>query len=380
MDDIKELRKKIDGIDDEISRLYLERMSVCKKIGEEKAKNSLPVNAAEREKSIINRVTKNADDEMKIYLKHLYETIFFQSKAYQGKYLPKKSDTADKIRAIVCEGLKKFPVSATVACQGVAGAYSGAAAEKLFEISEVTYFKNFDAVFSAVDKGLCEYGVLPIENSTAGSVSQVYDLMRKHNFYIVKSVRLCITHVLAAKAGASVEKIKRVYSHPQALMQCAEFLKKLGVETFEVENTAVAAKLVAESDDESVAAICSGDCAELFSLAILERGVQDSSNNFTRFICISKELKIYEGADKISVMTSLGNKPGTLNNTLSRFSALGLNLTKLESRPIPSGDFEFMFYFDFEGDISGKEVQNLIADMESGSDKFLFLGSYKEIL
>lgn len=377
---LEDLRKQIDEIDDVISDLYVKRMEICKEIGIKKAEQGSAVNVSAREKAIVNRITADKPDEMKRYLKLLYDTVFFQSKNYQGKVVKAKSETADLLRDILSKPRQDFPISATVACQGVNGAYSGVAADKLFDITDVTYFKTFEGVFTAVDKGLCEYGVLPIENSNAGSVSQVYDLMKKHNFYVVKSVRVQISHALCAKKGAKLSEIKTVYSHGQALMQCAEHLKNLGVKTIEVENTAVAAKMVAESEDKTIGAICSDACAEIYNLCVLERAMQDNGNNFTRFICISKDLKVFKGAEKISVMTSLANKSGSLNKMLSRFSALGLNLTKLESRPIANSQFEFMFYFDFEGDIESDDVLNLLGELENSSDKFVFLGSYKEII
>ncbi len=375
-----ELRKQIDAIDDEIVELYVKRMAICKEIGIKKAEVGSSVNVSEREKAIVKRITEGKNDDMKRYLKHLYETIFFQSKNYQGKFIKTRSETVDALNKILQDKRDNFPVSASVACQGVSGAYSGVAADKFFDIADVTYFKTFDGVFSAVDKGLCEYGVLPIENSNAGSVSQVYDLMKKYNFYIVKSARVQISHTLCAKRGVKLSEIKTVYSHGQAIMQCAEHLKNLGVKAIEVENTAVAAKMVSESEDRTIAAICSDDCAEIYNLCALERAMQDNGNNFTRFICISKNLKVFKGSDKISVMTSLANKSGSLNKTLSRFSTLGLNLTKLESRPIANSQFEFMFYFDFEGDIESSDVLNLLGELENSSDKFVFLGSYKEII
>lgn len=377
---MEELRKQIDAIDDEIVELYVKRMAICKEIGIKKAEVGSSVNVSEREKAIVKRITEGKNDDMKRYLKHLYETIFFQSKNYQGKFIKTRSETVDALNKILQDKRDNFPVSASVACQGVSGAYSGVAADKFFDIADVTYFKTFDGVFSAVDKGLCEYGVLPIENSNAGSVSQVYDLMKKYNFYIVKSARVQISHTLCAKRGVKLSEIKTVYSHGQAIMQCAEHLKNLGVKAIEVENTAVAAKMVSESEDRTIAAICSDDCAEIYNLCALERAMQDNGNNFTRFICISKNLKVFKGSDKISVMTSLANKSGSLNKTLSRFSTLGLNLTKLESRPIANSQFEFMFYFDFEGDIESSDVLNLLGELENSSDKFVFLGSYKEII
>lgn len=229
-----------------------------------------------------------------------------------------------------------------------------------------------------VESGLCEYGVLPIENSTAGSVLEVYDLMRKHNFRIVKAARLKISHCLAAVDGAEISDIKKVISHPQALLQSEEYLKKLGVKAEAGENTAIAAKRVAELGDKSLAALCSKECAKMYGLKILQSDVQTSDANYTRFILIKKDLCVYKGADKMSVMTSLLHESGSLNKILGRFSALGLNLTKLESRPIAGSDFEFMFYFDFEGDITDKSVQNLIAGLENDSENFVFLGAYKE--
>ncbi len=289
------------------------------------------------------------------------------------------SPSAEAIRAEL-EEKRLAPVSATVACQGVRGAYSGIAAEKLFELADITYFKSFEGVFQAVDKNLCRYGVLPIENSTTGSILQVYDLMQKYRFSIVGSVRVQAKHAIVAKRGARLEDIKTVVSHEQGILQCAEFIKGLGAETKVMENTAVAAKFVAECDDESVAAICSPECAAIYGLGVLKTNVQDEGNNYTRFICISKKLEIYKGANKISVMVNTAHTPGSLNRVLNRFAALNLNMTKLESRPIRNSDFEFLFYFDFEGDISEPSVQNLIADLENGTDQFVFLGSYKELV
>ena len=380
MKKIEDLRKNIDEIDDEIASLYERRMELCKEIGLTKAEEGKAVNALDREKAIVNRITKGKSDEMKIYLKLLYDTVFFQSKHYQGKFLKTKSETAQRLREIISRERKPFPISATVACQGIKGAYSGVAADKLFDISDVTYFKTFEGVFQAVENGLCEYGVLPIENSNAGSVSKVYDLMRKYKFYIVKSVRVQINHTICALKGVNLKDIKTVYSHSQALLQCSELLKNLGIKAIEVENTAVAAKLVKDSGDKTIGAICSEDCADLYDLSVVERNISDGGNNYTRFICISKNLEIFKGADKISLLTSQKNKAGSLNKTLSRFATLGLNLTKLESRPIPNSQFEFMFYFDFEGDIESEGVINLIGELENSSDKFVFLGSYKEII
>ncbi len=379
MSELDELRKSINEVDDKIVKLYVERMQIAKKIGDYKRQNNVNVLDNSREKEVLFRLAEQVPDEFKLYLKQVYEVMFSTSRAYQAKSVATSSVTVDKINKILMEELKDFPVSSTVACQGVEGANSGQAAENLFPISKISYFKTFDAVFNAVQKGFCKYGVLPIENSTAGSVSEVYDLMKKHNFHIVKSIKLRIDHCLVTLKGVDIKNVKKVVSHKQAIMQCSEYLRKLGVETEYAENTAVAAQRLVESGDKTTAVICSKRCAELYSLCVHEEKIQDGFNNFTRFICISKDLEVFKGAKKISIMSSLAHEPGSLNKVLSKFYSLGLNLVKLESRPILDSDFEFMFYFDFEGDVCDMAVRNLLAELENGSDKFVLLGVYQEV-
>ena len=268
-----------------------------------------------------------------------------------------------------------------MACQGVEGAYSQLACEKLFRLPSIFYFSNFDAVFSAIEKRLCRYGVIPLENSTAGSVNKVYDLMMRHNFRIVRSVRLKVDHNLLVKPGTKLSDIKEIYSHEQAINQCAGYLQKFsGVKIIPCENTAVAAKYVAQSEAGDVAALSSRSCMKLYGLECLEESVQDKGNNFTRFICISKDLEIYPGADRTSLMMVLPHTPGSLYKVLSRFYALGLNLNKLESRPMPERNFEFMFYFDLDTSVYSPQFIQLMGEMETISEEFSYLGSYSEVI
>ncbi len=274
-----------------------------------------------------------------------------------------------------------FPQQATVACQGVEGANSQIAAERLFSCGNLMFFKNFEGVFSAIEKGLCDYGVLPIENSTAGSVIHVYDLMMKYRFHIAKSVRVKVDHNLLAKPGTKKSQIKEIFSHEQAIMQCSEYLKRFGnVKVTAVENTAVAARMVSESGRDDVAALCTRACCELYHLECIEKSVQDNSNNYTRFICISKNLQIFPGASRTSIMAVLPHKPGSLFATLKKFADLGYNLAKIESRPIPERDFEFMFYFDFETSVYSEDFVSLIGDLKATCEAFEYLGSYSEVL
>lgn len=379
--DIKDARKEIDKIDTELTDLFVKRMKLSKEIAAYKKENNLPVFDKTRERDILNKACDRAGSELENYISILYTTLFDVSRSYQKQLIGHSTELTSEIDRALEETDEVFPSRSVVACQGVEGAYSQYACDKLFSTPSIMYFNRFQGVFQAVESGLCKYGILPIENSTAGSVNEVYDLMRKHHFYIVRSIKLRIDHNLLVKKGTKLEDIKEIISHQQALDQCSEFLKTLkDVKITVCENTAAAAKAVAESQRNDVAAISSRNCADLYGLSILSDTVQNNDNNYTRFICISKKLEIYQGSDKISMMFSIAHKPGALYNVISRFSALGLNLTKLESRPMPGKDFEFMFYFDLNANIKEPKVLKLIGEFDDEFDKFTFLGSYTEII
>jgi chorismate mutase/prephenate dehydratase len=378
--DLSKIRERIDVIDDKIADLYGERMKLVAEVSEAKKQTGKAVNDPDRERKILLRVTDRVEEDMQVYLKRVFETVFETSKAYQTMNAEYHSDIGDKITAALLKGELSFPAKAKVACQGVQGAYSGIAADRLFELADITYFKNFDGVFQAVEKGFCKYGVLPIENSSAGSVNQVYDLMKEHKFYIVKSIRVPINHNLIVNKDTEIKDVREIFSHEQALSQCKKYLEKFPLAKITAcPNTAVAAKMLSESGRRDVAAISSRECAELYGLKLLETNVQDADNNYTRFILIAKEMEFYDNANKISIMTTLPqNSPGSLNKLLAKFSNLGINLTKLESRPIVGSSFEFMFYFDFECDIRNKGVQNLLVELDDSTEQFTFLGAYRE--
>jgi chorismate mutase/prephenate dehydratase len=242
------------------------------------------------------------------------------------------------------------------------------------------YMRTFDSVFNAVEKGLCKYGVLPVDNSTAGSVTEVFDLMKKYRFHIVRSIKLRISHVLMAKPGVELKNVKEIYSHSHALNQCSEFLKaNPNIKVTVCENTAVAAMTAANSGRDDVAAISSKNCTGLYGLNTLSETVQNSDHNYTRFICISRYLELYPGANKISLMLSLENKAGTLYSLVSRLAAADLNLTNRESRPVPGTDFEFMFYLDIDGSVNDERVLGILSELEQSSGSFMFLGNYSEV-
>lgn len=378
--DLNGIRERINAIDDQMVELFVERMQAAAEVASAKAEKNLPVLDMRREQAVLERVMEKAGEEFEIYVNKLYQTMFDISKSYQAGIMTKETALSEEIMKNIANPPMEFPRKAVVACQGVEGSYAARACNRLFALPSKMYFSNFESVFNAVESGLCKYGVLPIENSSAGSVTEVYDLMVRHKFYIVKSLKLHVSHALLAKPGVKVEDIKEVISHSQALQQCSNFLKanpNMKVTIFE--NTATAAKFVAESDRTDIAALSSTDCAKLYGLNVLKDGVQNNENNYTRFICIAKDMEIYAGSNKISLMLSVDHRPGSLHELIGKFACRGINLCKLESRPIPGKDFEFRFYFDLDGSVFSPEMRTVLKDIEQAAESMSFLGCYSEV-
>ena len=379
--ELSEYRNKLDSIDEEILRLFSERMNIAAEIASWKQENSLPVLDVRREKEKLQRIEEMSDPELSDYTFTLFSMLMELSRSRQNRILHRESPETRAIEAALRDTPQLFPEKAIVACQGVEGAYSGIACEKLFARPSIFYFSSFDAVFTAVEKGLCRYGVIPVENSTAGTVNAVYDLMVKHDFRIVRSVRIKVEHNLLVRPGTKAEDITEIYSHGQALTQCAGFLQRFpNAKIIPCENTAVAAKMVAESADPGVAALSSRSCAKLYGLEILMASVQDSDNNYTRFICISKNLEIYPGADHTSLMMVIRDEPGTLHHVLARFYVLGINMHKLESRPIPGRNWEYRFYFDLDTSVYSPKFIQLMGELGDICEEYEYLGSYSEVV
>lgn len=379
--ELTELRKQIDEIDDQLVRLFCQRMDISAQVADYKKEHNLPILVPARERTILQEVAQKSGPELANYTRALYAMIFELSRSYQSKQNGGSKELYHQITQAIEATPNLFPQAPMVACQGVEGAYSQLACEKIFPNPMILYFKTFDGVFQAIDQGLCQYGILPIENSTAGSVTKVYDLMIQHNFYIVRTFRLKIDHNLLVNPGAKLEDIREIYSHEQAINQCSSFLRGLkGVNVVPVANTAVASEMVASSGRKDVAALSSRSCADLYGLHNIASSVQDKGNNRTRFICISKKMEIYPGSDKTSIMMVLNHKPGALYRVLARIYALGINVTKLESRPIPDREFEFMFYFDLETSIYSEQFVQLMCELEDLCEEFKYLGSYTEVV
>ncbi len=370
--DLADLRHEIDKIDEDILNLFIKRMSVCKDVAEYKRVNNLTVMQDDREKQLIDRIRELSPDNLKDGAAVLFASIMDISKCIQQQEITKHDNTE---KALPFEPEK----AGSVVCQGTAGSYSEMACRKLFKSQDITFVSEFEDVFKAVDSGKCEFGVLPLQNSTVGSVSKTYDLMAKYNFYINSIIRVEITHCLAVKKGTSLDEIKEVYSIEQALSQCSDCIKRLGLVSCEYLNTALAAKHVAESN-EKIACICSRDAAEIYGLEVLEPQAANAYPNYTRFICISKKFIAKKDAGTISVSLSIPHTKSSLYRLLTKFSVNGFNLVKIENKPVAGKDFEVIFYLDFSGNCDDVKVASLLEELRGEHSYFKFLGNFDEVM
>ena len=340
--ELSDYREQLDKIDGQLLELFTQRMDIAAEIAAWKQEKNLPVLDVRREKEKLEKIEELSRPELSEYSFTLFSFLMELSRSRQNRILHRESAETTAIE----KALRETPT-----------------------------------VFSAVEKGLCRYGVIPVENSTAGTVNAVYDLMIKHDFRIVRSVRIKVDHNLLVKPGTKLEDIREIYSHGQALTQCASFLQRFpNAKVIPCENTAVASKMVAEAEEPGVAAISSRSCAKLYGLEILMPSVQDSADNYTRFICISKDLEIYPGADHTSLMLVIRDEPGTLYNVLARFYALGINMHKLESRPILGRNWEYRFYFDLDTSVYSTRFIQLMGELRDVCEEYEYLGSYSEVV
>ena len=377
--ELSEIREKIDTVDEQLLKLFLERMSLAEEVAAYKNEHHLPILNKERERAVLARVTEQSGEKER-YAYHLFSTLFELARSRQAELISAPTRVAAQVKASLEAGSAVFPQTGLVACQGVEGANSQMACDRLLPRGNIVYVKTFEAVVAAVESGLCKFGVLPIENSSNGSVRAVYELLQDHRLSIVRSTRLCIRHELLALPGVKMDDITEIYSHEQAIGQCSHFLEGLnGVRVIPCDNTAVAAKMVSERGDRHVAAISSHACAELYGLESIRDDIQDSDNNYTRFICIAKDPVIYAGANRISLVIACDNKPGALYEILSKLAALGINMTKLESCPVTGRNFEFIFFLELEASVLEPGVLPMLEELERSCQNFQFLGNYAEV-
>ena len=375
---LEECRREIDRINREMIALFEARMACAADVAAYKKEKGLPIFDPARERAILAEAAESVPDELSYYARSYFSSLMEISRAYQSRLNAPKGGISKEIREAIEKTPVDFPRRARVACQGVEGAYSQIACDRMFGEEQIVYFKTFDGVFSAVQSGLCDYGVLPIENSTRGSVLEVYDLMRAHSFRIIRSMKLKVDHTLLAVPGTTLSDLREIRSHSQALGQCSRFFETHPeINAVPRENTAIAAKEVAELGRKDIAVIASASCASLYGLVPIEAPIQNNSSNFTRFICISRESAVYPGARRIGLIMTLKHTPGSLHNVLSKLAVGGCNLLKIESRPIEGSDFEVRFYLDFEAPTRDAAL-SVLDDIETSVASLTFLGCYPE--
>ena len=375
---LEEIRGQIDGIDKDITELFAKRTKLVGDVAKYKKENNVPIFARGREEEVLSRVCGSVPEELSAGASVLFRNIMDISKSMQYKQVGVKAPIVNEIEKamITPQEMPKIP---NIACPGIAGSNSQMATSKLFENGKLTYLDSFPEVFEAVDNGTVDFGVLPIENSTAGSVREVYELIRKFEFYINFEIKIKIDYVLATRsADAKLSEIAEIFSHEQALAQCADYLKTLPATCTPWENTAIAAKMVADSD-RPIAAVCNEECAKLYGLNVLKQGLTNIDDNYTRFICISKKLYPNKKADGISVSLNIPNTQGSLYQLLTYFAVNGVDMTKIESKPLGNKNFDAIFYIDYKGNLFEKNSIDLINHLANEDYHLKFLGNYLRI-
>ena len=376
MIDLLESRDKIDKIDMEIVRLFEERMKICEDVAEYKIATGKKVLDAERERQKLKALRGRAHGEFnQLGTQELFEQIMAISRKRQYQLLTEHGvEDEEKL-----EMVDSLPLNnVTVVFQGVEGAYSYAAMREYFDDDIKSFHvKTWRDAMEAVVEGKADYGVLPIENSTAGIVAGIYDLLTEYDLNIVGEQIISPRHVLLGLSEASLEDIHCVYSHSQALAQCSKYLEAHPeLRTQEMENTAGSEKKVREDGDITQASIASRQAGELYGLKVLAENICSNDKNATRFVIVSKKPIYVKDANKISVFFELYHESGTLYHMLSHIIYNGLNMTKIESRPIPGKNWQYRFFVDFEGNLQDSAVKNALRGIEAEADRMRILGNY----
>ncbi|HYF82602.1 MAG TPA: prephenate dehydratase [Clostridia bacterium] len=365
------LRQKLNEVDEKLVGLFIERMELVTKVGEYKAEKNLKVYDPVREKEIIERFANGVKVDFDIkYVEQFLENLMFLSRKAQVDIIGRKKEPIK---------FESPNAAITIGYQGMPGCYSQQTGLEYFgeEIGTVSCH-SFRDVFEALAKGTVQYGILPIENSTSGSINDVYDLLREYEFYIIGEKCLNVEHCLLAVEGADLADIREVYSHQQGLIQCSRYLSERPewkqVPYFD---TAGSAEYVAKEGLKSKACIAGDKAASVYGLSVISQNIQDNRNNSTRFVIISKEMLEDEKADKISVVLSVPHRPGTLYGILRHFAKGNCNLMKIESRPLEGKAWEYFFYIDFSGNVNEESTRSILADIEKESSFFRLLGNYR---
>ena len=372
--DLSEIRKDIDALDAQLLELFLKRMSLTTEVAKYKAANNMAVFQSDRERQIIQKIKDNSPEGLKKSAAFLFMNIIDISKVSQINAITPDIDIP------FAEKAKERP---SVAVQGIEGAYGHAAAKQLFSNGSISFYAAFHEVFEAVENGDVDYGIIPVENSTAGEVTVNMELLERHNVYICNTTTVECAHVLAAKRGVSEEDIRIIFGHEQAIRQCEEYIgSRDGLTVIPYHNNAAAAKMVSENPSGELGCICSEECAEMHGLSIVRKAIATDPNNCTRFICIAKEPEVYEGADTVAVSLSIPNISGALYRLLTKFAVNGFSMSKIQSKPLPAEakkrfPDDYMFYIEFTGSLRESKVSKLLRNFEDELNYFKFHGNFR---
>ena len=371
MGSLEDYRKEIDSIDRELIALFEKRMNVAIKVWEYKKERNLPVFNAKREEEVIKKnINLLHNKKYNDITRDFFEKIMELSRSLQAELMYNNKDISKM--NISEEGIK-------IGYQGVEGSFSEEALRKYFNsYDSIKNYEEFNDVFVALKNNEIQYAILPIENSYTGAITDVYDLLVKYNFYIVGEECIKINQHLMGIAGANIDNIEEIYSHPQGFAQSKEFLNRYNnIRLIPYHNTAISAKLVSDLKDNKKAAIGSKRAADIYNLSILKENINDKKDNHTKFIIIGKELKYDDTCNKISVVFSLEDKAGTLYKLLRHFAENNINMIKIESRPNKHESWKYLLYVDFEGNLKDNLVNNALELIEKNSGYFKIIGHYK---
>ncbi|MDP4143514.1 MAG: chorismate mutase [Bacillota bacterium] len=393
MKDLKEIRDEIDSLDKELVKLFERRMIAVGQVAEYKKKNNIPILNVARERDVIEKnknYLKNKEYEKEVA--EFFECVMEISRGYQSGKLSDCCDDLAKVEtqegcvlnqtangtALSCTSRENSELSLRVGFQGVPGSFSEQALQEYFgEDTATKNYNQFEDVFIGLKNDEVDFGVLPIENSSTGGISEVYDLLRKYGFFIVGEKNIKVDHNLLGIKGTTLEDIKEVYSHPQAFQQSSEFLKDFPQwKLIPYYNTAKSAEYIKNENSPYMTAISSRKCAQLYDLDIIKENINYNTNNHTKFIIIGKNLDLKEECNKISIILSVPHKVGSLYCILDYFAKNNLNMLKIESRPLLDKSWEYFFYIDFEGNLKNDAVKEAVNIIESHSSYFKLLGNY----
>lgn len=375
MDEINklpEIRREIDQIDRELLSLFEARMAQVARIAELKGLTSMEILDEAREQEVLAKTGLVKNGSLQKYAAGFLNSLVNISKEYQADTLPKRESAKGGLEE------ENAGLNGIAGFQGIPGSYSQQASKEYFgrDCPSRNYF-SWEDVFQALENREIQYGVLPLENSFTGGIAEVYDLLCRYGFYIVGEKCLQIDHNLLGLIGSTLEDIREIYSHPQGLQQCSVFLKNNpDWNVYPCSNTAVSAKMVADSGDRSKGAIASKQSAELYNLQVLVQGINNNPQNYTRFIIIGRYPELKPENNKISIAVTIPHEPGSLHRILGYFSGKGLNMLKIESRPMPGRAWEYLFYIDFAGNLGRPEVKEVVNNIKSNCSFFQLLGNF----